>query len=74
MSALYTDEILLSQAVWVFSLIDYTPPTYNNGTYKYPIWAETLGWIIASLSLICIPAQAIIVILRTEGNSLLDVS
>ncbi|XP_023718756.1 sodium- and chloride-dependent GABA transporter ine isoform X4 [Cryptotermes secundus] len=62
----------LLMAVWVFSLIDYTPPTYNNGTYKYPIWAETLGWIIASLSLICIPAQATVVILRTEGNSLLD--
>ncbi|PNF22183.1 Sodium- and chloride-dependent GABA transporter ine [Cryptotermes secundus] len=62
----------ITEAVWVFSLIDYTPPTYNNGTYKYPIWAETLGWIIASLSLICIPAQATVVILRTEGNSLLD--
>lgn len=62
----------LLMAVWVFSLIDYTPPTYNNGTYKYPVWAETLGWIIASLSLICIPAQAIVVILQTEGNSLLD--
>ncbi|KAJ9601472.1 hypothetical protein L9F63_000389, partial [Diploptera punctata] len=60
----------LLMAIWVFSLIDYTPPTYNNGAYKYPAWAETLGWIIASLSLLCIPAFAVIVILRTEGNSL----
>jgi solute carrier family 6 GABA transporter-like protein 6/8/11/12/13 len=73
-SALYIDEMLVPQAVWVFSLIDYTPPTYNNGSYRYPVWAETLGWIIASLSLICIPAQAVAVILQTEGNSLLDVS
>ncbi|XP_069683642.1 sodium- and chloride-dependent GABA transporter ine-like isoform X1 [Periplaneta americana] len=62
----------LLMAVWVFSLIDYTPPTYNNGAYEYPLWAETLGWIIASLSLICIPALAVIVILRTEGNSIFE--
>jgi len=73
-TALCTDQLLLPQAVWVFSLIDYAPPTYDNGAYKYPAWAETLGWIIASLSLISIPAQAVLVILQTDGSSFLDVS
>ncbi|XP_066998089.2 sodium- and chloride-dependent GABA transporter ine [Anabrus simplex] len=61
---------VLLMAVWVFSLIDYEPPTYNNGAYKYPFWAEALGWGIASLSLVCIPAFAIIVFVKAEGNTL----
>ncbi|XP_020706589.1 sodium- and chloride-dependent GABA transporter ine isoform X1 [Athalia rosae] len=62
----------LIMAVWVFSLIDYEPPTYRNGEYIYPWWAETLGWGIASLSLICIPAFAIYVLLRAEGDTFLQ--
>ncbi|XP_033212100.1 sodium- and chloride-dependent GABA transporter ine isoform X2 [Belonocnema kinseyi] len=61
---------LLIMAVWVFSLIDYEAPTYHKGEYKYPFWAETIGWGIASLSLICIPAFAICVLFRAEGKSL----
>ncbi|XP_012286549.1 sodium- and chloride-dependent GABA transporter ine isoform X2 [Orussus abietinus] len=60
---------LLIMAVWVFSLIDYEPPTYHNGDYKYPWWAETIGWGIASLSLVCIPAFAVYVLLRAEGKT-----
>ncbi|XP_065344057.1 sodium- and chloride-dependent GABA transporter ine isoform X1 [Cloeon dipterum] len=60
---------VLLMAVWVFSLIDYTRPTFNNGTYLYPPWAEGIGWIIASLSLICIPLMAIIVLVRMPGKS-----
>ncbi|EZA57571.1 hypothetical protein DMN91_002910 [Ooceraea biroi] len=58
---------LLIMAVWVFSLIDYEPPTYHNGDYIYPWWAEAIGWGIASLSLICIPAFAIYVFVRADG-------
>ncbi|XP_063984488.1 sodium- and chloride-dependent GABA transporter ine [Diachasmimorpha longicaudata] len=58
---------LLIMAVWVFSLIDYEPPTYGNGAYMYPLWAEALGWGIASLSLICIPAFAVYVLIRSDG-------
>ncbi|CAG2059870.1 unnamed protein product [Timema podura] len=63
---------VLIMAVWVFSLIDYEPPHYNNGEYKYPLWAEALGWFIASLSLLCIPAFAVIVFIRSEGNSFME--
>ncbi|XP_018302734.1 sodium- and chloride-dependent GABA transporter ine [Mycetomoellerius zeteki] len=58
---------LLIMAVWVFSLIDYEPPTYHNGDYIYPWWAEAIGWGIASLSLICIPAFAVCVFIRADG-------
>ncbi|XP_034946200.1 sodium- and chloride-dependent GABA transporter ine-like [Chelonus insularis] len=58
---------LLIMAVWVFSLIDYRRPTYGNGAYQYPWWAEAIGWGIASLSLICIPAFAVYVLIRSEG-------
>ncbi|CAK9826613.1 Sodium- and chloride-dependent GABA transporter ine [Anthophora retusa] len=60
---------LLIMAVWVFSLIDYEPPTYHNGEYKYPWWAEAIGWGIASLSLICIPAFAIYEFVKANGNT-----
>ncbi|XP_011707804.1 PREDICTED: sodium- and chloride-dependent GABA transporter ine [Wasmannia auropunctata] len=58
---------LLIMAVWVFSLIDYEPPTYHNDDYTYPWWAEAIGWSIASLSLICIPAFAVYVFVRADG-------
>ncbi|XP_078053532.1 solute carrier family 6 member inebriated isoform X1 [Augochlora pura] len=60
---------LLIMAVWVFSLIDYEPPTYHNGEYEYPRWAEAIGWGIASLSLICIPAFAIYEFIKASGNT-----
>lgn len=61
------------QAVWVFSLIDYEPPTYHNGDYVYPWWAEAIGWGIASLSLICIPAFAVCVLVRADGITFAEV-
>ncbi|XP_077286192.1 solute carrier family 6 member inebriated isoform X2 [Arctopsyche grandis] len=60
---------LLLFSVWIFSLIDYEPPTYHNGHYHYPEWAEALGWIFASVSLICIPGYAILALTRAEGSS-----
>ncbi|XP_055385962.1 sodium- and chloride-dependent GABA transporter ine isoform X3 [Condylostylus longicornis] len=59
-------------SLWIFSLINYKEPTYNNGKYYYPRWAYGLGWSIASLSLICIPAYAIINILRAPGSNFCD--
>lgn len=59
--------------MWVFILIDYEPPTYGNGVYKYPWWAEAIGWGIASLSLMCIPAFAIYVLVNSEGATFIEV-
>lgn len=61
------------QSLWIFSLINYKPPTYDNDKYEYPTWAHALGWFYAAASLICIPVFAIIAIVRAEGDTLLQV-
>lgn len=61
-----TPALLL--ALWVASLVDYTPPSYR--LYHFPAWAQVLGWIIASLSLLCIPVYAVVVFIRSPGDSL----
>lgn len=43
------------------------PPSYRD--YDYPLWAQVLGWIIASLSLLCIPVYAIIEVIRSPGDN-----
>lgn len=57
------------QCVLVFSIVDYEPPTYRNGSYKYPLWAELLGWCVAGSTLLCIPVTAVYVLLRVEGDT-----
>ncbi|XP_053626089.1 sodium- and chloride-dependent GABA transporter ine-like [Plodia interpunctella] len=63
---LATPALLL--ALWVASLVDYTPPSYRQ--YQYPVWAQVLGWTIASLSLLCIPVYAVVMVIRSPGDSL----
>ncbi|XP_021181196.2 sodium- and chloride-dependent GABA transporter ine isoform X1 [Helicoverpa armigera] len=60
-----TPALLL--ALWVASMVDYTPPSYRQ--YQYPTWAQALGWIIASLSLLCIPVYAVFVVIGSPGNN-----
>jgi len=60
-------------AIWIFSLIDYEAPTYNNGQYTYPSGAIAMGWGIASLSMIAIPAFAVIALLNAKGDSFMQV-
>uniref|UniRef100_A0A8B9U9S6 Transporter n=1 Tax=Anas zonorhyncha TaxID=75864 RepID=A0A8B9U9S6_9AVES len=56
----------LCLAVFLFSLIKYTPLKYNN-TYVYPTWGYVLGWMMALSSMVCIPLYAIFILLRTKG-------
>ncbi|XP_056634493.1 sodium- and chloride-dependent GABA transporter ine isoform X1 [Diorhabda sublineata] len=60
---------LMIFALWVFLIIDYEPPTYNNGVYHYPVWAVVLGWIIAAMSILCIPVTMMIVFLKSPGST-----
>lgn len=60
-------------ALWVFLIIDYEPPTYNNGNYHYPPWAIAIGWLIAALSILCIPIYMIVIFVRSPGNTLFEV-
>lgn len=64
---------LICQSVWVFSLFNYKPPTYDNEGYEYPTWAHALGWFYAAISLICIPIFAVVAIVRADGNTLFQV-
>lgn len=61
-------------AVWIFYMIDYEAPTYNNGEYHYPAWAVALGWVIASLSIICIPIFIVYEFLQSDGDTWWEVS
>lgn len=46
------------QATFLFSLIKYTPLTYNK-KYTYPWWGDALGWLLALSSMVCIPAWSL---------------
>lgn len=63
----------LIMAIWIFSLADYQPPTYNNGQYVYPEWSIALGWGIAMVSLLAIPTFAMIALYKAKGDGLSQV-
>ena len=43
--------------IWVFTLVDYTPPQYAE--YSYPASVQALGWALTSLSLAALPLVAV---------------
>ncbi|KAJ3644129.1 hypothetical protein Zmor_026801 [Zophobas morio] len=49
----------------VYGLLGYEPLSYED--YTYPGWANVLGWIIASSSVVMIPSVAAFKILTTPG-------
>ncbi|GAB1291237.1 Sodium- and chloride-dependent GABA transporter 2 [Apodemus speciosus] len=53
-------------ATFLFSLIKYTPLTYNK-KYTYPWWGDALGWLLALSSMICIPAWSIYKLWTLKG-------
>merc|ERR1719431_491342 len=61
---------LLIIVLWVFSLLDYSPPSY--GGYTNPDWSIALGWFITSLSVLPIPVLAIIIVARTKGTNIVQ--
>ncbi|XP_028910359.1 sodium- and chloride-dependent GABA transporter 2 [Ornithorhynchus anatinus] len=58
-------------ATFVFSLAKYAPLTYNK-KYLYPWWGDTLGWLLAVSSMVCIPAWAGYKLATTKGSSLAE--
>ena len=38
------------------------------GKYKYPVWAEVLGWFVVGLPMICIPWYAVFRITKETGS------
>uniref|UniRef100_A0A663N6B5 Transporter n=1 Tax=Athene cunicularia TaxID=194338 RepID=A0A663N6B5_ATHCN len=62
----FTPGLCLVSAVFLFSLIKYTPLKYNN-SYVYPPWGYVVGWLMALSSMVCIPLYAIFILLKTKG-------
>ncbi|XP_009678146.2 sodium- and chloride-dependent GABA transporter 2 isoform X3 [Struthio camelus] len=54
-------------ATFLFSLIKYTPLTYNK-KYVYPWWGDTLGWLLALSSMVCIPLWIIYKLSTVKGS------
>lgn len=61
----------VSQAIMIFNWIQYTPISY--GDYEYPDWGIGIGWLLASLSLICIPIGIVKAIWEAEGSNFFQV-
>ncbi|XP_071511815.1 sodium- and chloride-dependent GABA transporter 2-like [Diadema antillarum] len=45
---------LFTSSIFIFSLVKYTPLTYNN-TYVYPWWGYMIGWILSLCTMVNIP-------------------
>lgn len=60
---------LLIFGIWIFSMVQYKPLSVAG--YTYPPWAVGLGWVIALISVLCIPAGMIHGVLTSPGNSLI---
>ncbi|KAL3857832.1 hypothetical protein ACJMK2_012463 [Sinanodonta woodiana] len=64
----YVVSPLLIFGIWMFSLIQFQP--FQVAGYVYPTWATVLGWLIAMMSILCIPACMIHALWQAEGDSL----
>ncbi|XP_025120005.2 sodium- and chloride-dependent glycine transporter 1 isoform X3 [Bubalus bubalis] len=56
--------------ILIFLVIQYQPITYNQ--YRYPSWAEAIGFLMALSSVICIPFYALFHFQRTDGDTFLQ--
>ena len=61
-------RIFLYQVVFFFSLVKYPEKGITYEKYKYPVWAEVFGWLVAALPMVCIPAYAIFRITKATGT------
>ena len=64
-----TYDCSMLQAIMVFTWVDYTPSAY--GHYAFPVWADTVGWLITMTSVAAIPFVAVVTVIkhgRIEGS------
>ncbi|XP_029848073.2 sodium- and chloride-dependent GABA transporter 1 isoform X1 [Ixodes scapularis] len=54
-------------AIFLFSVIKYQPVVYAK-TYAYPWWGEMMGWFMALVSMVMIPAYMIYFLITTPGS------
>lgn len=60
-------------AIWVACCIDYEAPSYDNGEYEYPTGAVIFGWIVSSISILCIPIFMVYTFLQAPGETVCEV-
>ncbi|XP_059487992.1 sodium-dependent serotonin transporter-like [Neocloeon triangulifer] len=53
-------------AIFIFSLVGYED--LKSGDYEYPPWSITVGWILTSSSLVCIPGYILYFLIKTPGT------
>ena len=58
--------VVLFQCILVFTGLDYDGNKY--GDYRFPGWANMLGWILTFSSIAVVPAVAVRKILQEEGS------
>ncbi|KAI1900983.1 hypothetical protein AGOR_G00055460 [Albula goreensis] len=58
---------LLVLCILISSIVQYTPARYGK-TYRYPAWAEVLGWFISLVSVVWIPLGAAHELYRCKGS------
>ena len=54
------------QIVFVMTLIQYQPPTYEG--YEYPVFARALGLLLAVIPIIPLPVLMVIQLVQTPGT------
>ncbi|XP_060895262.1 sodium- and chloride-dependent GABA transporter 1 [Labrus mixtus] len=59
---------MLVLCILTTSVVQYTPARY--GEYKYPVWAEGVGWCVSLVSIVWIPIGAIQEMLHNKGSFL----
>ncbi|XP_066494055.1 sodium-dependent noradrenaline transporter [Tiliqua scincoides] len=52
--------------VVIVSVINFKPLTYDE--YVFPSWANTVGWVVASSSMILVPAYIVYKLLKVQGT------
>ncbi|XP_035292317.1 sodium- and chloride-dependent GABA transporter ine [Anguilla anguilla] len=60
---------LLVLCILISSVVQYTPARYGK-TYRYPLWAEVLGWFISLVSIVWIPLGALHELCSHKGSFL----
>lgn len=58
---------LIIFGTFIFSIVRHRPLKFSN-SYVYPLWANVLGWFIASVSLSMIPLFVVYQLIRGKGT------
>eukprot|EP00094_Tigriopus_californicus_P013559 TCALIF_13116-PA protein Name:"Similar to Slc6a13 Sodium- and chloride-dependent GABA transporter 2 (Rattus norvegicus)" AED:0.14 eAED:0.14 QI:285/0.6/0.54/1/0.7/0.72/11/220/640 len=61
----------LSMGLLIFSIVQYTPLTYNN-TYTYPIWGQLIGAALGIASTVFVPLYFLYAIIMAPGVKLAE--